>query len=341
MPKSSIHIQPIKPNSEAHNLRKTNLDYVYPEHTHKNDSLIKESVHETRSRLEMTVKAKTGRAMQKKATPLREAVVNLGQKNTIQDLKQMCSNIEQNFGIKTTQIHIHEDEGHICKKSGNWKQNRHAHIVFNWVDEGTGRSHKLNKQHMAKLQTLVANDLGLERGQSSDKQHLNSVEFKLQKKFEELQFVQQQRKQAKQEYKKTKIKHVAENISHEIARGVSQTFKRLGGVHEAKTLKTALKHEKTALNEKSKDILKLEKKLGESVSLEKYNELRDDLQYKRTRYNKLENQLEQVKVKFKELREIAFEITVNNNQNLSKELKEEFLKAEKSKEFNKNKGLKF
>lgn len=184
---SSINIKPIKGNSESHNLRNTELDYVQKEYTYLNQSVVFEKVSAALERLKVLYKEKTGQKMQAKATPLREGVINLGEKTTFNQVKLMCKNIEDKFNIKTIQIHFHEDEGHIDKKTKAWKKNRHAHIVFNWIDENTGKSIKLNKQDMAQMQTLVAESLGLQRGQSSDKKHLTSMEFKRSKISEDVQ----------------------------------------------------------------------------------------------------------------------------------------------------------
>jgi hypothetical protein len=275
MDKSSINVQPVKGNSEVHNLRKTELDYVYSSKTHLNKSIVMEEIGPTRKRLEDLYKEKTGQKMQQKATPIREAVVIVGKKNTMNDLVQMCGNIEKKLGIKTMQIHLHEDEGHQDRESGKFKQNRHAHIVFNWVNEETGKSWKLKKQHMAEMQTIVAESLGLQRGQSSDKKHLHSMEFKAQAEFKNSVNYQVQASEAKKEYKITRVKHKAENISHEFVRGVSETFKRLGGVHEAKKLKESLESTKQRSVKLHDHYMELKKELQESVPLYKYNEIRD------------------------------------------------------------------
>lgn len=74
----------------------------------------------------------------------------------MKDLVKMCERIEEEFGVKMMQIHLHEDEGHQNRVSGEFKQNRHAHIVFNWMNEDIGKSIKLKKHHMAQMQTIVA-----------------------------------------------------------------------------------------------------------------------------------------------------------------------------------------
>lgn len=263
--KSSINIKPISGNSEAHNLRTGKpLSYVKQERTELNQSWTKESLHDARARINKTYKKNVGQKMQAKATPIREGVVNLGKKQNLETLKTTCEKIEERFKIKAIQIHIHEDEGHHRVKSGEWKQNRHAHIVFDWTDD-QGRSVKLKKNDMAELQTLVADSLGMQRGQSSDKKHLNSMEYKIQE-------MEKDAIQLEKDLKKLKATIKAQEYGENIKKGLSETFKVLGGVSTAKKLKEELKTLKNdflALGEEKK---LLEKNID---SLEKKNQTLD------------------------------------------------------------------
>lgn len=88
----------------------------------------------------------------------------------------MADNLENKFGIHAIQGYIHKDEGH-------W----HAHLVFDWQNKETGRSIKLSKDDLSEMQTMVASDLGMERGVSSSVKHLTALEFKNQKQLQKLQ----------------------------------------------------------------------------------------------------------------------------------------------------------
>ena len=186
MAKSSIHIKPVKVNSENHNLRLKDYKHVRQDLTHLNFSrMIKEQpIREIRKELEILVKNKTGRKMQKKATPIREGVFLFTEKHTNKDIEKALEGIEQTFGIKPIQLHIHRDEGHYKKdKEGNktdeWVPNLHAHVVFEWINRETGKAFKLKRDDMSKLQTHFATALGMERGQKSTKKHKNALEFKI------------------------------------------------------------------------------------------------------------------------------------------------------------------
>jgi len=349
MQKSSINIQPVKGNSEAHNLRKTKLDYVFSSKTHLNQSIVMDEIGPTRQRLEELYKEKTGQKMQKKATPIREGVVIVGKKNTMNDLVEMCDKIEKELGVKTMQIHLHEDEGHQDRESGKFKQNRHAHIVFNWMNEETGKSLKLNKQHMAQMQTIVAESLGLQRGQSSDKKHLHSMEFKARAEFENSVDYQVQASEAKKDLRSTKIEHKAENVTHGLKKNVSEAFKRLARTDEAHKLKESLNELKTHMDELYKSHKELEEKLEESVPTLQYNKLRIREQDLKKRLEKtselLKNNKEQIKIRDESMSKIllGFDKGRVEQDTLTKFYEEAGFtkkwKEESNKQENKYKGL--
>lgn len=189
MEKSSIHIVPVKAGSEKHNQREKELSYVRSDLSHLNSSFIVKSIREAKEFAERNCKEKTGRTMQAKATPIREGVLLIGQHHTAEHLKKLATSIEERFGIKTIQGYCHKDEGHKDKITQEWKPNYHAHMVFDWTDHNTGKSIKMSRDDMAELQTLVADSLGLERGVSSSKEHLNAIQYKSQQEQKDLEMV--------------------------------------------------------------------------------------------------------------------------------------------------------
>jgi hypothetical protein len=177
MAKSSIHIQPVKSNSESHNLRKTELDYVNTELTPTNYTYSDKSIAESRKELEDIYKEKIGQKMQPNATPIREGVFLIKKEHTNEQILNVVKESHKEFGIKPIQIHIHRDEGHFDKEN-NWKPNLHAHVVYEWNDRETGKSIKLNKEDMSRMQDFFAKGLEMERGKSSSKKHLSALEWK-------------------------------------------------------------------------------------------------------------------------------------------------------------------
>lgn len=184
MSKSSIHIRPVKNTSERHNRREMKLDYVREDLSHKNESWENDTVKNRREEIKKKYEASVKQKMQKKATPIREGVFLFKPETTMEDCKRLASDIEKKFGIRTFQIHLHRDEGH--QDQDEWKPNLHGHLVFDWTNPKDGKSIKLDKDDMSELQTLVAETLGMERGQSSDKKHLSALQWKNKKEKEKV-----------------------------------------------------------------------------------------------------------------------------------------------------------
>lgn len=189
MGKSSIHINPVKAGSEQHNEREKKLNYVRDDLSHLNTSFKLATIAQAKEAAAIVCKEKTGRAMQAKATPVREGVLLIDERHTAADLEKLGKVIEERFGIRTIQGYAHKDEGHFDKTNGEWKPNYHAHMVFDWTDHSTGKSIKMSRDDMAELQTIVARELGLERGISSSVKHLNSIQYKTQEEGKDLERV--------------------------------------------------------------------------------------------------------------------------------------------------------
>jgi hypothetical protein len=196
MAQASIHFEPVKGGSEEHNKRLKFLDYVRPERTRFNEYWESDTqAHRlaiiTQNYLDHHPKRKKLHA---KATPIREAVVNITEGTTMDDLKKLAKRLEQRFGITIFQIAIHKDEGFF--NSDSHKLNLHAHLVADWTNHENGESIKLNRQDMAEMQTITAEVLGMERGVSSDKKHLTAMQYKEQKAREEAERAKQEQLKA-------------------------------------------------------------------------------------------------------------------------------------------------
>ncbi len=198
MAKTSIHIEPIKPTSERHNTRAQHLDYVHPELTANNESWVGQSVADCLDSVKSRYFKTVGQQMQKKATPIREGVVVVKPTTTMQDLHNLSAKLSDEFGIKAIQIHLHRDEGVSLDQL-----NHHAHIVFDWTTED-GKSIKLNKTQLSQIQTITADVLGMERGKSSDVQHLNAVQFKIEQEGKRLEEVVLQKQTEEKKLDSTK-----------------------------------------------------------------------------------------------------------------------------------------
>ena len=178
MAQTSIHFQAVKGGSEEHNKRTKKLDYVHKERSSMNEYWERDTQEARLAFVTQNAKAKTGRKMQAKATPIREAVVVIEDTTTMDDLKKLAKRFNDRFGIDVFQIAIHKDEGYRKGKDG-LKLNLHAHLVADWTDHQSGKSLKLNRNDMAEMQTICAEVLGMERGKSSEKQHLSAIQYKI------------------------------------------------------------------------------------------------------------------------------------------------------------------
>lgn len=180
MSKTMMHIEGCKiRSSEAHNLRKKEFNYVRKDLIPTNDNWVKESIKNADKRIREIYQKNIGQKMQEKAKPIREGVVLIEPHHTMEDLKRLAQRIEDRFGIKTFQIHIHRDEGHWQDtEKTKWKSNLHAHMVFDWTNE-QGKAYRLKSRDLAEIQDIVAEELEMERGKRSSLTHLNSIEYKI------------------------------------------------------------------------------------------------------------------------------------------------------------------
>lgn len=214
MAKASINFKPIKAQSEQHNDRTQNLDYVESEFSVNNENWKSHSIQDMEREIKKYCKEKSGRKLQKNATPIREAVVNLNQHHSMDDLKKLAGRLQEEKGMKCFQIHIHRDEGRW--ENDEFKFNYHAHMVFRWQDMETGKTLRLNKMDMSQIQTLVSDQLGMERGEfkeNSNRERLEAVEYKVQQEEKKRVALQEQNKSLEQ--KKNEVRRRIERLEAE------------------------------------------------------------------------------------------------------------------------------
>lgn len=288
---TSIHVQPVKGGSEQHNKREKELDYIRPELSHLNGYWEKDT---QASRLE-AIKAKylktTGQKMQAKATPIREAVVVIKPKTTMGDLKKLSEAYRQRFGIDTFQIAIHKDEGY---PKGEWKPNLHAHLVFDWTNQETGKSLKLNRQDMVEMQTITAEILQMDRGVSSDKQHLSAMQYKAfaeQAKLIQLEDERERKeRQMKEDLERFKVakarKEAAIDTAKTLSEGVKGLFRQSSKDKEIKALKTRINAQNEEISSLRANVMGLQgKAIGKEEEFDK--KLTETKRAATSRYNEI------------------------------------------------------
>ncbi|MGE4512546.1 MAG: hypothetical protein AB7E26_01855 [Chryseobacterium sp.] len=195
--KTSINFKAVKSDSEVHNFRRKTFEYIRKELTPLNQYWQEDKIADRIQKIETYCKEKSGRKLQKNAMPVREAVVVIKENTTMKDLHDLSKRLENELGIRVFQIAIHKDEGHFDKESKEWKPNFHAHLVADWQDQKTGKTLKHQSFHYSKMQDLAAECLGMERGISGSIGRLEAVEFKIQKKEEELKALEEKVDQMK------------------------------------------------------------------------------------------------------------------------------------------------
>ena len=226
---TSVHIQPCKTaSSEIHNLREKELSYVREELSYMNESIIHERIAPALSRIEDTYTKATGQKLQPSASPLKEAVLVIREDTTMEEVKRFGELCHQEFGITPIQYHIHKDEGHYDSITNEWKPNLHAHIVFDFtcyehrmvektaksngktiknengepekkMIDNYGKSIKLGKSDMSRMQDLAAIATGMDRGVASNKIHLDAQRYKAQAIAEDVKELQQLHTEVKEE----------------------------------------------------------------------------------------------------------------------------------------------
>ena len=210
--KASDHVKPCNiEQSERHNRRDAEyiaslnprILYVRTDLSPDNESYVAPdmqgiTLQQHYDAIKAMVKQKTGRAMQEKkimvtgkngkqkerngSSPIRESVVNIKPDTTMNDLLKYTKKVQERWGIRAIQIHIHRDEGHYENPDdpSTWKPNLHAHIIWDWMNHDTGKSYKLGKKDMEELQDMAADTLEMERGQrksETGREHLEHNDF--------------------------------------------------------------------------------------------------------------------------------------------------------------------
>ena len=162
MAKSSINIKPSSSNAIIHNERIFDVAYAIDSESQNEYKMIG-NIKTVERDIYADYLEHHGRRLNSKATPIREAVINLNENHIMADVEKLCVTLQQEFKIQPLHIAIHRDEGHKNDEGENI-YNYHAHVIFSNYDFQTHRSIKLDKFDMSKMQTITADTLNMERG---------------------------------------------------------------------------------------------------------------------------------------------------------------------------------
>ena len=133
--------------------------------------------------IKQNYKKTTGKSWEQRKGPrvgkseiFKEMVINTKSTTSIDDIKKLKINLEK-LGIKVLTVSLHNDEGHI-KEDGTKKHNFHAHLIFSNVN-ASGIYKRWQKSDLMALQSVVADSLGMERGEVGSKaKRLSAREYK-------------------------------------------------------------------------------------------------------------------------------------------------------------------
>ena len=307
--KASDHVKPCNiEQSERHNRRDAEYIaslnprtlYVRTDLSPNNESYVAPdmkgiSLQQHYDAIKAMVKQKTGRAMQEKkvmvtgkngkqkerngSSPIRESVVNIKPDTTMNDLLKYTKKVQERWGVRAIQIHIHRDEGHYENPDDptTWKPNLHAHIIWDWMNHETGKSYKLGKKDMEELQDMAAETLEMERGKSkaeTGREHLEHNDY----------ILSQQKKQSAEldiEIAEKRDRLNTEN-GNAIKSGVANLFgkgKYADMEKENKRLKEELPKQKATLQRKYQQALEAERD-RQSQQLAEKDKIIEELQAK-------------------------------------------------------------
>lgn len=118
-------------------------------------------------------------------SPIREMVVVIKPDTKLQDFDKVKAWFAQN-SVGTMFLSLHFDEGHLDEQ-GNLKANNHAHMGLDFFNWETGKTIKLGPAKMKELQTVLADALGMERGEikeTTGKEHLDVVDQRIHAKMQ-------------------------------------------------------------------------------------------------------------------------------------------------------------
>lgn len=191
MSTSSIHFQRADYRfAEKHNSRQTDRQpsYLLPEDKRQRNEFVKladvQTLHEKQIEYRRLTHAR-GRAPTL-TDSYWEAVVNLNDSHTIEDVRRVAEHIRQKYKFTPTSIAIHRDEGYVDKITGETKYNYHAHLTFYTIAQGRSQMRLMTRAKLRDLQTEVANLLGMQRGQEHSKaKRLDHQQYREVKRAEE------------------------------------------------------------------------------------------------------------------------------------------------------------
>lgn len=128
MATSSIHIETSSAGALIHNERVFSPDYLITNNKNINEYKSYTNLHisdlEKRAKEDYQKHSINNRKLPKNATLIKEAILNLNENHTLQDLEKVKNTLEKEYGYKISNMSIHKDEGYIYTDTKNYTMGR-------------------------------------------------------------------------------------------------------------------------------------------------------------------------------------------------------------------------
>ena len=158
MATSSIHIETSSAGALIHNERVFSPDYLISNNKNINEYKSYTNLHiselEKRAKEDYQKYSKNNRKLPSNATLIKEAIINLNENHTLQDLEKVKQTLENEYGYKISNMSIHRDEGYIYTDKKNYTMGRNQ---FKNLDE-TPHIAELDKDNKFYEWTLQNNN---------------------------------------------------------------------------------------------------------------------------------------------------------------------------------------
>ena len=204
---SSFHTQVATKNSSGHMNRITKVTYLISPDTKDNEyKKFDIDIEDFKSTAQIIYKEKVGQKMRQnhKANLIKEAVINIKENTNVKDIENLFIKLKEAFtGHNIFEIAIHKDEGYFYhtlekleyrpnadifyneidknfyldkdfKEKANLdlfekRFNYHAHVIYSDFNMDSGKTARMGRSDFRKRQTIVADVLGMQRGEEFSK----------------------------------------------------------------------------------------------------------------------------------------------------------------------------
>lgn len=114
----------------------------------------------------------------------REAILNLREDSTEDDVKAVVKYLKERWNLTTTSYAIHRDEGYIDKTDGTVHRNLHAHLILDslYLDKKSGKPRQAWREikigDLRTIQDDIAQIMKMERTRGNGRKHLDRETYK-------------------------------------------------------------------------------------------------------------------------------------------------------------------